>query len=254
VATNNTKEERRRSRRTPEQTRALMLEAGTELARRHAQDLSEQALATPLAHIRVTDVAKLATELAAGRQPGVGPAQPITTGAIYQLWPSQADYQADLMLHLLGPDAYPEDQDAAAQLLALADGPGTVAEILTAVATEYFERVRDNPLTYVYLTFYVLGRHPRVQSAAHEGYAQLGAGYQGALERLLAREGRAMAGDRTIGDLVVALLAVLEGFALRGRVEPEQADADDPSPRAALTDILSASLLGLWESFTEPQR
>jgi hypothetical protein len=63
-----------------------------------------------------------------------------------------------------------------------------------------------------------------------------------------------MAGDRTIGDLVVALLAVLEGFALRGRVEPEHAAADDPSPRAPLTDILSASLLALWESFTEPRR
>ncbi|MEV0601944.1 hypothetical protein AB0I82_21920 [Streptomyces sp. NPDC050315] len=233
----------RRRRRSPEETRALMLEAGLELVRRHAEDTTDQALSGPLAHIRLTEVARLATEIAAERQPGTGPAQPITTGAIYPLWPTQADYQADLMFHLLGPDAYPEDRDAAAELLALADTTAPVESILAAVAAAYFERVRANPLTYVYLTFYVLGEHPRVREAAQAGYRAIGLGYTTAVERLLAREARRMAPGRTVGDFVVALLAVLEGFSLRGRVE---------DPAAPLSELLGATLTALWNSFTEP--
>ncbi|MEU7486192.1 hypothetical protein [Streptomyces sp. NPDC042319] len=242
----------RRSRRSPAETRALMLEAGVELVRRHAADTSDRALAGPLAHIRLTDVARLATEIAAGRQPGVGPAQPITTGAIYPLWPTQADYQADLMFHLLGPDAYAEDREAVTELLALADTTAPVETLLTTVAAGYLERARANPLTYVYLTFYVLGEHPEVRAAARDGYRQLGLGYAAALERLLAREGRRPAPGRTVTDFVVALLAVLEGFCLRARVDPGAPLPDGPAPRAPLPELLGATLVALWNSFTEP--
>ncbi|WP_030610915.1 hypothetical protein [Streptomyces sclerotialus] len=242
----------RRSRRSPAETRALMLEAGVELVRRHAADASDQALAGPLAHIKVTEVARLATEIAADRRPGVGPAQPITTGAIYPLWPTQADYQADLMFHLLGPDAYPEDRDAVAELLTLADTTAPVEAILTTFAAGCLERARANPLTYVHLTFYVLGEHPEVRAAAHGGYRRLGIGYAAATERLLAREGRRTAAGRTVADFVVALLAALEGFCLRARVDPGTPPPDDPAPRAPLPDLLGATLVALWNSFTEP--
>ncbi|MFI8996761.1 hypothetical protein [Streptomyces sp. NPDC053542] len=247
-----TSKKTRRTRRSPAETRALMLEAGVELVRRHAADTSDQALAGPLAHIRLTEVARLATEIAADRQPGVGRAQPITTGAIYPLWPTQADYQAELMFHLLGPDAYPEDRDAVAELLALADTTAPVEAILTTVAAGYLERARANPLTYVYLTFYVLGEHPKVREAAQGGYRQLGLGYATALERLLAREGRRPAPGRTVADFVVSLLAVLEGFCLRARVDPGTPPPDDPAPRAPLPELLGATLTALWHSFTEP--
>ncbi|MBZ4019934.1 hypothetical protein [Streptomyces purpurogeneiscleroticus] len=254
TATPGTTKKTRRTRRSPAETRSLMLEAGVELVRRHAADSSDQALAGPLAHIRLTEVARLATEIAADRQPGVGPAQPITTGAIYPLWPTQADYQTELMFHLLGPDAYPEDRDAVAELLALADTTAPVESILTTVAAGYLERARANPLTYVYLTFYVLGEHPKVREAAQGGYRQLGIGYAAALERLLAREGRRPAPGRTVADFVVALLAVLEGFCLRARVDPGPGTPppDDPAPHAPLPELLGATLTALWNSFTEP--
>src|SRR5690606_3112565 len=89
----------RPKRRSAETTRALMLRAGTDLAISALHDADEDAAARALSHIRLTDVARKATELESAQDGG--PVAPITTGALYQLWPSQAAYQADLMVHVL---------------------------------------------------------------------------------------------------------------------------------------------------------
>ena len=117
-----TKSTPRRTRRSADETRELMLRAGTRLALDRLRDADEDAAARALAHIRLTDVAKVATELERGEGHDRGA---ITTGAIYQFWSSQAAFQADLMVHVLTEEPLPAEERLAARALELiaAGGP-----------------------------------------------------------------------------------------------------------------------------------
>jgi hypothetical protein len=95
---------RRMPRRTPEETRELMLRAAVDLLRERAQASGDEVLAAALAHLRLTQVAERATDIVRD-QTGDEDATAITTGAIYQQWPSQAEFQVDLLFHIAGLQA-----------------------------------------------------------------------------------------------------------------------------------------------------
>lgn len=81
---------RRLPKRSVGQTGLLMLRAATKLAAAYTDEASDSAVSAALAHIRLTDLAAKATELVR-KETGETDSLPITTGAIYQVWPSQAD-------------------------------------------------------------------------------------------------------------------------------------------------------------------
>src|SRR4051812_1288777 len=86
-------------RRTPAETRELMLQAAVELLRERAEASGDKVLAAALAHVRLSQVAERATDIVR-EQTGDEKAKAITTGALYQQWPTQADFQVDLLFHI----------------------------------------------------------------------------------------------------------------------------------------------------------
>ena len=97
-------ERRRLPRRSLEETRALMLEAATKIVCAGTADTSEAAVSAALAHVRVKQVTEEATRIIRARL-GEESAPAVTTGSIYQIWPAQADFQAELLFHLTSRQA-----------------------------------------------------------------------------------------------------------------------------------------------------
>src|SRR5690349_11717942 len=86
-------------RRTVAETRQLLLRAAVDLLRDRAGEVGDHVVAAALAHVRFSQVAERATALArSGADSPHAPA--VTTGAIYNLWPNQTDFQVDLLLHI----------------------------------------------------------------------------------------------------------------------------------------------------------
>jgi hypothetical protein len=159
-----------------------MLRAATELVCEGISDSSDAAVAAALAHVQLTEVAARATrivaaELAAGAVPGggsvpdgdAGPARdvaPITTGAIYQVWPTQAEFQADLLFYIGELDAAYEPAIAAvAEIVAAGVAAGQPAELTLAQLVGWsYERTRESPAFYVSLGFFLSSGNARVRS------------------------------------------------------------------------------------------
>ena len=90
---------KRMPKRTLAETRELMLQAAVEMICERAEMSGDDIVASALSHVRLTQVAQRATGLVRARTGNLDAAA-ITTGALYQVWPSQADFQADLLFHI----------------------------------------------------------------------------------------------------------------------------------------------------------
>jgi hypothetical protein len=243
---------RRFPKRPIAETRALMLHAATELACARVQDTDEEAIAAALAHIRLTDVAAHATRIMR-EQTGDQDAAAITTGAIYQVWPTQAEFQAELLFHIAELDAVlvpgRENEAESAAVYAAAGKP--VGEALCATIERAFAYTRDNPVYYVFLSFYIRSGNPRVRQALHQSYASFAPAAREAWQAMLDAYQLKIRGPHTIDDLATAMTALIEGFALRWVADP-----DSISSPASERDfsLVSSTALSLFEQFTEPRK
>lgn len=123
-------------------------------------------MAAALAHVRLTQVVDRATELVR-QESGDGGAPALTTGAVYNLWPTQAEFQADLLLHIadiqstLSVDV--ERGRALYQSSAAAGVP--LDEVLRVLVDRVLRVHRADALYAVELGFGASAADPRVQRA-----------------------------------------------------------------------------------------
>ncbi len=152
----------RRQRR--EETRKLLLQAGVDLVQARVTQAGDEVVAAALAHVRLTHVAIRATELRRADDPH---APAVTTGAIYNLWPSQIDYQADLLLHIADIQAtLTVDVGRAETGFKRAAAAGVpLAEVLRILVERVGQQYRENALFAVEFGFLASSADPRVQRA-----------------------------------------------------------------------------------------
>ena len=222
-----------------------MLRAATELVCEGISDSSDAAVAAALAHVQLTDVAARATriveaELAAdGPRPGGGTAPggdaepardvaPITTGAIYQVWPTQAEFQADLLFYIGELDAAYEPAIAAvAEIVAAGVAAGQPAEQTLAQLVGWsYERTRESPTFYVSLGFFLSSGNARVREVLAHGDQAFTTAIRPVWLALLDGYGLRMRAPYAVEDLAVSVSALLEGFALQWKRQP--ARTEDP--------------------------
>jgi hypothetical protein len=241
---------RRFPKRSIAETRALMLHAATELVCARVQDTDEEAVAAALAHVRLTDVAAHATRIMR-EQTGDQGAAAITTGAIYQLWPTQAEFQSELLFHIAELDAVlvPDREDVTESAAAYATAGKPVGEALHATIERAFAYTRENPVYYVFLSFYIRSGNPRVRQALHQSYASFAPAAREAWQAMLDAYQLKIRAPHTIDDLATAMTALIEGFALRWVADPAST-----RPPAGEQDwsLVSTTALKLFEQFTEP--
>src|SRR5215469_1209139 len=149
---------RRMPKRSRSQTRELMLRAATELVCEKITDTSDAAVSAALAHVQLTEVAARATLIV---QAGLAESEfsrdvaPITTGAIYQVWGTQAEFQADLLFHIAEMDAAPGPviEEVAGMVAAAVAAGRPLAETLATTITLSFSHTRDSAVFYASLGF-----------------------------------------------------------------------------------------------------
>ena len=236
-------------KRSITETRALMLRAATELACARVNDTDEEAVSAALAHVRLTDVAAHATRILRA-ETGDEEAAAITTGAIYQAWTTQADFQTDLLFHIAELDAalVPGPEESAQSAAAHLEAGRPADEALRLTIDRAFAHTRDNPVYYVFLSFYIRSGNPRVRQALHRSYASFAPAAHQAWQLLLDTYSLRTREPYTVDDLATAMTALIEGFALRWVADPDS--THDPAGEEGWS-LVSRTARMLFEQFTE---
>ena len=209
-----------------------MLRAATNLVCGTVAEALDDAPSAALAHVRLTDVAAEATRIVRAELPpgtdGFDAASTITTGAIYQVWPSQAEFQVDLLFHIAELNASSDSVvDELPPMIAAAAASGQPAtEALRLIITRSFEYTRSSALFYTSLSFYKHSADDRVKQAMKRCTQAFVEGIRPVWQQLLDAFGLQVRPPYTVDNLAITIGALIEGLALGWVSSPEL--TDDP--------------------------
>lgn len=239
----------RMPRRTPAETRDLMLHAAVELLRERALASGDDVLAAALAHVKLTQVAERATEIVR-EQTGDRKAKAITTGAIYQQWPSQPDFQVDLLFHIaeLQATLVPGLAESILRFERAHAADVPLETVLCQTMEEVHRHYREDPLYRVELSMLFGACDPRLRDAfAHRiasFYVAADQAWQGLLDAYALR----MRPPFTIRHLSRAVAAQVAGSVVIWFQDPEilHDPLDEPG-----RSLMSRAVLAIFERLTE---
>jgi hypothetical protein len=225
-----------------------MLSAAVRLLAESIDDDSEEALAFAVSHIRVTDVVAEASRIAAGEQGGSADEfHPLSIGALYQIWPTQPEFQSELLLHLaeLGSVVRPTPETTRAHL-----DQGVRGEALRDLTMrEAWEYNRADPIARAMLAAYPRVANEQIRSHLADGYAHFFREVAPAWRLILAECGRRMRAGYDEIHLGRAIAAVIEGFTLQWLVDADALADPDGDPE---WDLALRTIVAVIDSFTEP--
>ncbi|MDN3497150.1 hypothetical protein QL996_14500 [Planococcus sp. APC 4015] len=230
------------ARRSAEETRTLILEAGLQL-------LLERGATAGVQHVRLQEVLR-----------SVG----LTTGAAYRIWADQDDFHRDLAVEMVGLRFAPPVASAQGAIRAVLEGGGDLEEIARVAALDHvvytskFHLDPESRDSHAFITALALrtaaGAWPELRDASAERHRGSIAAFEDLYAALLTRYGRRMRSPFTVTDFTEAMAALGEGFAIRaaeGLDHPTYEITGDDAPRGSWT-MFGISILGLVTAFTVP--
>ncbi|CAB4582844.1 MAG: hypothetical protein ACK5CE_19035 [Actinomycetes bacterium] len=234
-----------RKRRTREETRALLHDAALRvvLARSNGD---RSASTNPLAGIRITDALEEVNRYLREHDPN---ATEMTTGAVYNIWPSQEDFQAAMLDFVMVSSGLPQIERVRA---ALAEGLAEGLDWRELVARCFgvdFDVSFEEPSMFLMIGVSALASPQRVAESNEEGNRAYMAETGRILRRIIRHGGRRMAPGRSMEDLVWAIEAIEVGYLIRRRTNPE-VTARTARGRTVVQD----AIIGLVEQFTVEAR
>lgn len=234
-----------RKRRTREETRALLHDAALRvvLARSNGD---RSASTNPLAGIRITDALEEVNRYLREHDPN---ATEMTTGAVYNIWPSQEDFQAAMLDFVMVSSGLPQIERVRA---ALDDGLAEGLDWRELVARCFgvdFDVSFEEPSMFLMIGVSALASPQRVAESNEEGNRAYVAETGRILRRIIRHGGRRMAPGRSMEDLVWAIEAIEVGYLIRRRTNPE-VTARTARGRTVVQD----AIIGLVEQFTVEAR
>ena len=228
-----------RRRRTREETRELLLAAAVRLVEARVAG-NGSASVNPLADVLLTEVIDAANRAGPG-------GRAMTTGAAYNIWPTQAEFQADLLSRVLDEAATPGiERVRTATLDGLARQLPWRAVLARTIEVDYRESFEE-PSMFLMIGIAALAAPADVAAAerlANERYvAETGE----LLAAIVRYAGRRLRPGRSIADLVWAIEALEVGYLLRRRLDHEIPLSEAADGESAL----AAAAAGIVEAFTE---
>ena len=230
-----------RKRRTREETKELLLDAAVRvvLARSNG-DLDGST--NPLAGVRITDALEEVNRLLHERDPA---APQMTTGAAYNIWPSQEEFQQALLDKILLDASTPEIDRVKAELdLGLRQGLEW-RELIARCFGVDFEVSYEEPTMFLMIGMTALAPPQRLSTMNRESNERYLAETGAILQRILEHGGRRMAPGLTVDDLVWAVEAIESGYMLRRRAEVDVTDR-----RVNGHTVVQGAILAVVENFT----
>lgn len=230
-----------RKRRTREETRELLLEAAVRvvLARSNG-DIDGST--NPLAGVRITDALEEVNRILHDRDPA---APQMTTGAAYNIWPSQEEFQQALLDKILLDAATPEIDRVKAELeTGLSQGLGWRELVVRCFGID-FEVSYEEPTMFLMIGMTALAPPQRLAGMNHESNERYLTETGAILGQILDYGGRRMAPGLTVDDLVWAIEAIESGYMLRRRAALDVTDR-----RVNGYTVVQTAILAVVEDFT----
>lgn len=226
-----------RRRRTADETRRILLDAGTQLVLEslYADDASGGG---PLAHIRVQDVVREASRAQDAA---------VTTGALYNIWPTQREFQVDLMFFILKENVYPSAEpvlELAGQLFAQRLPLNAIGARLS---DEGFRLDLESPLNRAAAAFTALAGVPAVREALRSAHGSLLEAGRKLYAQLLTYGGLRVRAPYTLDQLITVVAALTDGLLEKHAIVPEQFEVPD----GALS-LVAKSTEAIFLQFCEP--
>ena len=234
-----------RRRRTREETRELLLAAAVRVVMGRIVG-DGAATVNPLADVLITEVLEEANRALRAADSG---GRTMTTGAAYNIWPAQADFQADLLSRVLEEAATPGiERVRAATLHGLARKLPWRAVLADTIEVDYRESF-DEPSMFLMIGLAALAAPGDVAAGEQRANERYMAETGELLAAIVRYAGRRLRAGRSIEDLVWAIEALEVGYLLRMRI-----DATIPlRPDANGASALAAAAAGIVEAFTEEE-
>lgn len=231
-----------RTRRTRDETRQLLLDAAVRVVLARSNG-AVSASANPLAGVRITDALEEVNRQLLEHDPA---ATPMTTGAVYNIWPAQEDFQLSLLDHILTGSSVPGiDRVEAALEAGVARGLDW-RELVAACFGEDFDISFGEPTMFVMIGLAALGTPNHIVETNELPNKEYLETTSALLSRILEHGGRRLVEGRSMADLVWAIEAIEVGYLLRRRSHPEvTARAHDGNT------VVQSSIVALVEAFTE---
>lgn len=210
----------------------MLLDAGSEL-------VHEQPVASPLEHVRVTEVA---------RRVGV------SVGMLYHYWETQDEYRADLLDELFSPDRYPPT--TVPELFdTLGHGSRPIAELIRIGSDIEFRALQDNPeLRLLMATWAADDPEANVKIATQ--YDALVDRWAGVYEMVFDAYDLEIRPPFTFRMMAAVVIAMGEGLAVRASVDPASVPLDlapDAADASESRGLLGAAFLALLPAFSRPK-
>lgn len=226
-------------RRTLPETRAVVIEAGLAL-------LQARGVRVAIDHIAMID---------ACRRAGLR-----TAGSAYKIWPTQADFRADLLRAL--SEEFTDNTEAVDRLAKVAADlppePDSVRELVRTGGALDADAIAHEPSFHTYLALWsAAATDPAIARALTRSRG----GYVDAItelyEGLAAHFGLEFVPPFTARHLGIALNALAEGMAIVNRYYPDDVPTDLPLPTSdggtEPWHLFSAAALAIVERFTRPK-
>jgi AcrR family transcriptional regulator len=230
-----------RKRRTREETRELLLDAALRVALGRSNGDHGNST-NPLAGVRITDALEEVNRQLRDLDPQ---AAEMTTGAVYNIWPNQEDFQSALLDRIMVEAALPQiGQVRAALDEGLRLGDDWRSLVARCFGVDFDVSFRE-PTMFLMIGVSALATPERIRATNEQGNAQYVAETGEILRRIIRHGGRRLAPGRTIADLVWAIEAIEVGYLIRQRTNPEIT-----SRRAGGRTAVQTAIIGLVEGFT----
>jgi hypothetical protein len=155
-----------------------------------------------------------------------------TTGAFYNIWPTQADFRRALLEHVLSMDRFRGDKATEALLQEFVEQPdASITDIIRVAANFNFNELKDEPGFRLQMALWT--QHAvdtEVRERLKGFYRALSAALFPLYEALLEKSGRRMRAPYDIAAFTTTLTAFVEGMHLRWSVDPDAILEEMPSP------------------------
>ncbi len=230
-------------RRTADDTRRLILEAGLQM-------LLERGATAGVQHIRLQEVLR-----------SVG----LTTGAAYRIWTDQTDFHRDLAVEMVGLRFAPPVTSASVAIQEVLESGGSLDDVARVAALDFvtyaskFHLEPESRDSHAFITALALrtaaGSWPELSVASAERHRGSIAAFTEFYGALLQRYGRRVRSPLTIVDFTEAMAALGEGFAVRAAEGLDHPTYDIPEgaelPSGEWT-LFGIGIQGLVAAFTIP--
>ncbi len=188
-------------RRTLQETRGVLLDAGRELVEEFDLERGEST-AGALAHIRAADVAARAG---------------LSKGMVYHLWDDQDAYRRDLLIHL-------SRQLTGVPLAAVPIPSGSASDPKTFfrdAGNASFDSLMEDSSWRLFVELCSYMNDPEVQEPLHEAWTNSAIPAAKAMEQALDDLGRRIIEPLTVDHLVHVTRAIGRGFRLLAGIDPQ---------------------------------